>query len=88
MTLELLAATPLDGWTDYLERAGVLGVLLLAVLAFYTGRIVPGSVYQRDLEAERRRTDEFKNLATTTLDRIERGMGAAAATAVTIAKER
>lgn len=70
-----LAATAPDPYLEWLSRAGSLGILAFAVLAFLRGWIVPGSRYEEAIK-ERDRALElvYKNaeIAQRAIEAAER----------------
>ena len=56
--IELLAQTSGDPLIDWLSRAGSVGILAVAVIAFLRGWVVPGSVADQ-LRVERDRALEL-----------------------------
>lgn len=76
----MLFVAEIADWTEVVERGGLIGLLLIAVWAFITGRVVSRSAYESSLIAERERAKEWRDLAIGAIDRIDR--------AVAIAKDR
>ena len=76
MLLAFAQAVEPEKWTDYFERAGLLGAAIFFIWCLLTERIIPGSVHRRLIAEERTRTDNWHALAVGALDRIERAVDA------------
>jgi hypothetical protein len=73
------AEDPSGGWLDYLERGGLLGMATVAIFAFFTERVVPGTVYRRRIQEEREEKAAWRAIAEGAVARIERAVETAAA---------